>query len=218
MTITGQTMADVLRDVPDAPPKDQDVIHTMDDPMYPHGHLAILKGNLATEGAVAKITGLKNPVMTGPARVFDDEQSALKAILDGRIKAGDVMVLRYLGPRGGPGMPEMLAPTSALIGAGLGDSVGLITDGRFSGGTWGMVVGHVSPEAAVGGGIALVKEGDSITIDAHQHLLQVNVPDDELAARRKQWQAPEPRYKRGVQAKFAFNCSNASTGAVLDNF
>jgi dihydroxy-acid dehydratase len=150
--------------------------------------------------------------------VFDDEQSALKAILDSRIKAGDVMVLRYLGPRGGPGMPEMLAPTSALIGAGLGDSVGLITDGRFSGGTWGMVVGHVSPEAAVGGGIALVKEGDSITIDAHQHLLQVNVPDDELAARRKQWQAPEPRYKRGVQAKFAFNCSNASTGAVLDNF
>ena len=218
MTITGQTMADVLRDVPDAPPKDQDVIHTMDDPMYPHGHLAILKGNLATEGAVAKITGLKNPVMTGPARVFDDEQSALKAILDSRIKAGDVMVLRYLGPRGGPGMPEMLAPTSALIGAGLGDSVGLITDGRFSGGTWGMVVGHVSPEAAVGGGIALVKEGDSITIDAHQHLLQVNVSDDELAARRKQWQAPEPRYKRGVQAKFAFNCSNASTGAVLDNF
>jgi dihydroxy-acid dehydratase len=218
MTITGQTIADVLRDVPDAPPADQDVIHTMDDPMYPHGHLAILKGNLATEGAVAKITGLKNPVMTGPARVFDDEQSALKAILDGSIKAGDVMVLRYLGPRGGPGMPEMLAPTSALIGAGLGDSVGLITDGRFSGGTWGMVVGHVSPEAAVGGGIALVKEGDSITIDAHQHLLQVNVSDDELAARRKQWQAPEPRYKRGVQAKFAFNCSNASTGAVLDNF
>lgn len=218
MTITGQTIAEVLRDVPDAPSKDQDVIHTMDDPMYAQGHLAILKGNLATEGAVAKITGLKNPVMTGPARVFDDEQSALKAILDGRIKAGDVMVLRYLGPRGGPGMPEMLAPTSALIGAGLGDSVGLITDGRFSGGTWGMVVGHVSPEAAVGGGIALVKEGDSITIDAHQHLLQLNVPDDELASRRKQWQAPKPRYTRGVQAKFAFNCSNASTGAVLDNF
>ncbi|HEU0231590.1 MAG TPA: dihydroxy-acid dehydratase [Burkholderiaceae bacterium] len=218
MTITGQTIAETLRDVPDVPSKDQDVIHTVDDPMYAQGHLAILKGNLATEGAVAKITGLKNPVMTGPARVFDDEQSALKAILDGRVKAGDVMVLRYLGPRGGPGMPEMLAPTSALIGAGLGDSVGLITDGRFSGGTWGMVVGHVSPEAAVGGGIALVKEGDSITIDAHQHLLQLNVAEDELASRRKQWQAPKPRYMRGVQAKFAFNCSNASTGAVLDNF
>jgi dihydroxy-acid dehydratase len=218
MTITGKTIAETLRDVPDAPSKDQDVIHTMDDPMYSEGHLAILKGNLATEGCVAKITGLKNPAITGPARVFEDEQSALKAILAGRIKAGDVMVLRYLGPRGGPGMPEMLAPTSALVGAGLGDSVGLITDGRFSGGTWGMVVGHVSPEAAVGGGIALVTEGDSITIDAHKQLLQLNVSDEELASRRKQWQAPKPRYTRGVQAKFAFNCSNASTGAVLDNY
>ena len=218
MTVMGKTLAETLSDVPDAPPAGQDVIHSLDQPLYNEGHLAILKGNLATEGAVAKITGLKNPAMTGPARVFEDEQSALKAILDGKIKAGDVMVLRYLGPKGGPGMPEMLAPTSALVGAGLGDSVGLITDGRFSGGTWGMVVGHVSPEAAVGGGIALIQEGDSITIDAHKHLLQLNVSDDELAARRAKWTAPKPRYTRGVQAKFAFNCSNASTGAVLDNF
>jgi dihydroxy-acid dehydratase len=218
MTITGKTIAETLVDVPDLPSPDQDVIHPIDKPLYEKGHLAILKGNLAEEGAVAKITGLKNPVMTGPAKVFDDEQSALQAILDGRINAGDVMILRYLGPKGGPGMPEMLAPTGALVGAGLGDSVGLITDGRFSGGTWGMVVGHVSPEAAVGGTIALVQEGDSVTIDAHQHLLQLNVPDAELAARRAKWVAPKPRYTRGVQAKFAFNCSNASTGAVLDSF
>jgi len=165
---------------------------------------------------VAKITGLKNPVITGPARVFDDEQSALKAILDGKIQAGDVMVLRYLGPKGGPGMPEMLAPTGALIGAGLGESVGLITDGRFSGGTWGMVVGHVAPEAAAGGNIAFVHEGDSITIDAHKLLLQLNISDAELAKRKEGWVAPAPRYLRGVQAKFAFNASSASKGAVLD--
>ncbi len=218
MTITGKTMAEMLQDIPDALNGDQDVIRPLDNPLYAHGHLAILKGNLAIEGAVAKITGLKNPVMTGPARVFEDEQSGLQAILDGRINAGDIMILRYLGPKGGPGMPEMLAPTGALIGAGLGETVGLITDGRFSGGTWGMVVGHVSPEAAVGGTIALVVEGDSITIDAHRQLLQLNVPDEELQARRLQWKAPEPRYRRGVQAKFAFNCSNASTGAVLDKF
>lgn len=218
MTITGKTMAETLADIPDVPPADQTIIRSLDNALYKQGHLAILKGNLSPEGCVAKITGLKNPVMTGPARVFDDEQSALDAILHGHIKAGDVMVLRYLGPKGGPGMPEMLAPTSALIGAGLGDSVGLITDGRFSGGTWGMVVGHVAPEAAVGGHIALVHEGDSITIDAHQHLLQLNVPEDEIASRRKAWKAPAPRYTRGVQAKFAFNCSTASTGAVLDNF
>ncbi|MCI2810800.1 dihydroxy-acid dehydratase [Eoetvoesiella caeni] len=218
MTITGKTMAQTLADIPDVPPADQTIIRPLDKALYKEGHLAILKGNLSPEGCVAKITGLKNPVMTGPARVFDDEESALAAILKGQIKAGDVMVLRYLGPKGGPGMPEMLAPTSALIGAGLGDSVGLITDGRFSGGTWGMVVGHVAPEAAVGGYIALVHEGDSITIDAHQHLLQLNVPEDEIAVRRKAWKAPAPRYTRGVQAKFAFNCSTASTGAVLDNF
>jgi dihydroxy-acid dehydratase len=218
ITISGKTIAEVLKDVPDAPPANQDVIRTIARPMYEHGHLAILKGNLSPEGAVAKITGLKNPVITGPARVFDDEQSALQAILDGKIRAGDVMVLRYLGPKGGPGMPEMLAPTGALIGAGLGESVGLITDGRFSGGTWGMVVGHVAPEAAAGGTIAFVKEGDSITIDAHKLLLQLNVPDEEIAKRRAGWKAPAPRYTRGVQAKFAFNAASASKGAVLDNY
>jgi len=217
ITISGQTIAQTLAGVPDEPPNPQ-VIRPLSDALYPQGHLAILKGNLSPEGAVAKITGLKNPVITGPARVFDDEQSALAAILDGRIQAGDVMVLRYLGPKGGPGMPEMLAPTGALIGAGLGESVGLITDGRFSGGTWGMVVGHVAPEAAVGGTIALVHEGDSITIDAHALQLQLNVPEDVLAQRRAEWKAPAPRYTRGVQAKFAFNASSASSGAVLDNF
>lgn len=216
LTITGQTIAETLKDIPDQPRADQDVIRPIDKPMYKEGHLAILKGNLSPEGAVAKITGLKNPVITGPARVFDDEQSALQAILDGKIVAGDVMVLRYLGPKGGPGMPEMLAPTGALIGAGLGESVGLITDGRFSGGTWGMVVGHVAPEAAAGGTIAFVKEGDSITIDAHKLQLQLNVPDAEIDKRRAAWTAPQPRYTRGVQAKFAFNASSASKGAVLD--
>jgi dihydroxy-acid dehydratase len=170
------------------------------------------------EGAVAKITGLKNPVMSGPARVFDDEQAALDAILAGAIKAGDVVVMRYLGPKGGPGMPEMLAPTSALVGQGLGETVGLVTDGRFSGGTWGMVVGHVAPEAYAGGLIALVEEGDTITIDAHRHLLELEVGDDELARRRARWQRPEPRYRRGVLAKFARNASSASKGAVLDLF
>lgn len=218
ITITGQTIAETLAGIPDQPRKDQDVIRTVDDPMYKEGHLAILKGNLSPEGAVAKITGLKNPVITGPARVFDDEQSALQAILDGKIQAGDVMVLRYLGPKGGPGMPEMLAPTGALIGAGLGESVGLITDGRFSGGTWGMVVGHVAPEAAAGGTIAFVQEGDSITIDAHQLKLELNVPAAEIEKRRAGWKAPVPRYTRGVQAKFAFNASSASKGAVLDLF
>jgi dihydroxy-acid dehydratase len=218
ITITGQTIAEVLKDVPDAPRADQDVIRPMSNPMYAQGHLAILKGNLSPEGCVAKITGLKSPVMTGPARVFDDEQSALAAILANKIVAGDVMVLRYLGPKGGPGMPEMLAPTGALVGQGLGESVGLITDGRFSGGTWGMVVGHVAPEAAVGGTIAFIEEGDSITIDAHQLLLQLNVSDEVIATRRAAWTAPLPRYTRGVQAKFAFNASTASKGAVLDNY
>jgi dihydroxy-acid dehydratase len=218
MTITGKTIAQNLADVPDVPRADQDVIRTIDKPMYAEGHLAILKGNLSPEGSVAKITGLKNPQITGPARVFDDEQSALAAIMEGRIKAGDVMVLRYLGPKGGPGMPEMLAPTSALIGQGLGESVGLITDGRFSGGTWGMVVGHVAPEAYEGGTIALVHEGDSVTIDAHRLLLQLNVADDEIARRRAAWRQPAPRYTRGVLAKFAHNASSASTGAVLDKF
>ena len=217
MTITGKTVAENLADVPDLDPN-QDVILPVSKPIYAQGHLAILKGNLSPEGCVAKITGLKNPVITGPARVFDDEQSALAAIMDGKIKAGDVMVLRYLGPKGGPGMPEMLAPTGALIGQGLGESVGLVTDGRFSGGTWGMVVGHVAPEAFEGGTIALVHEGDSITIDAHQLLLQVNVSDEELAKRRASWKQPAPRYTRGVLAKFAKNAASASAGAVLDKF
>ena len=215
MTITGQTVAEVLAQVP-ALRSDQDVIRPVSKPIYAAGHLAILKGNLSPEGCVAKITGLKNPVMTGPARVFDDEQSALAAIMAGQIRAGDVMVLRYLGPQGGPGMPEMLAPTGALIGQGLGESVGLITDGRFSGGTWGMVVGHVAPEAYAGGVIALVAEGDSITIDSRQLLLQLNVDEEEIARRRATWVKPAPRYTRGVLAKFAKNASSASSGAVLD--
>ena len=216
ITITGRTMAEELANVPDAPDAKQDVIMPIDRALYAQGHLAILKGNLSTEGCVAKITGLKNPVITGPARVFDDEYTAMDAILADRIKAGDVLVLRYLGPKGAPGMPEMLAPTSALIGKGLGESVGLITDGRFSGGTWGMVVGHVAPEAYVGGTIALVKEGDSITIDAHQQLIQLNISDEELAKRRAEWKAPPPRYTRGVLAKFAALTSSASKGAVTD--
>jgi dihydroxy-acid dehydratase len=218
MTITGKTVAQNLADLPDAPRADQQVIRPIGNPMYAEGHLAILKGNLSPEGCVAKITGLKNPVITGPARVFDDEQSALAAIMANKIVAGDVMVLRYLGPKGGPGMPEMLAPTGALIGQGLGESVGLITDGRFSGGTWGMVVGHVAPEAYAGGNIALVHEGDSITIDAHRLVLELNVPADELARRRAAWVQPKPRYTRGVLAKFAMNASSASSGAVLDKF
>ncbi|MCY1299058.1 Dihydroxy-acid dehydratase [compost metagenome] len=216
LTITGRTLAEELEHVPDTPRADQDVILPIDKALYKEGHLAILKGNLAEEGAVAKITGLKNPVITGPARVFEDEQSAMEAILADKINAGDVLVLRYLGPKGGPGMPEMLAPTSAIIGKGLGESVGFITDGRFSGGTWGMVVGHVAPEAAVGGTIALVREGDSITIDAHKLVLQLNVPEDELAKRRANWKAPAPRYTRGVLAKFSKLASTASKGAVTD--
>jgi dihydroxy-acid dehydratase len=216
LTISGQTIAEVIESL-DLPSLDgQDVVRPVSEPLYAEGHLAIMRGNLAEEGAVAKITGLKNPVITGPAKVFDDEQSALEAIMANQIQPGDVVVLRYLGPRGAPGMPEMLAPTSALVGQGLGESVGLITDGRFSGGTWGMVVGHVAPEAYAGGAIALVEDGDSITIDAHQQLLQLNVPDEELATRRARWQCPPPRYTRGVLAKFANNAASASRGAVLD--
>ena len=218
ITITGKTIAETLADVPSVPRADQAVIRSIANAMYADGHLAILRGNLATEGCVAKITGLKSPVMTGPARVFEDEQSALAAIMAGKIVAGDVMILRYLGPKGGPGMPEMLAPTGALIGQGLGESVGLITDGRFSGGTWGMVVGHVAPEAYEGGAIALVEEGDTITIDAHQLLLNLHVDDDELARRKAAWKKPAPRYTRGVLAKFANHSSSASFGAVLDKF
>jgi dihydroxy-acid dehydratase len=217
ITITGKTVAENLAEIPDLR-ADQDVIREVSQPIYAQGHLAILRGNLSPEGCVAKITGLKSPVMTGPARVFEDEQSALAAIMANKIVAGDIMVLRYLGPKGGPGMPEMLAPTGALIGQGLGESVGLITDGRFSGGTWGMVVGHVAPEAYEGGAIALIQEGDAITIDAHQLLLQLHVGDEELARRKAAWVRPAPRYTRGVLAKFAKNASSASSGAVLDRF
>jgi dihydroxy-acid dehydratase len=216
LTITGRTIAEELAHIPAAPPADQNIIRPIDKALYKEGHLAILKGNLATGGAVAKITGLKNPVIQGPARVFDDEQSAMEAILSDKIRPGDVLVLRYLGPKGGPGMPEMLAPTSAIIGRGLGESVGLITDGRFSGGTWGMVVGHVTPEAFEGGTIALVQEGDMITIDAHKQLLQLEVAEAELEARRKEWKQPAPRYTRGVLAKFAKLAKSASEGAVTD--
>ena len=218
MTITGQTIAETLADVPDEPPANQDVIRPFSQPIYPHGHLAILRGNLAEEGCVAKITGIKQRRITGPARVFDAEEECLEAILGGKIKAGDVVVIRYEGPKGGPGMREMLAPTSAIIGAGLGDSVGLITDGRFSGGTYGLVVGHVAPEAAVGGTIALVEEGDSITIDADARLLQLHVSDEELARRRAAWQPRPPRYTRGVLTKYARLVSSASQGAVTDRF
>jgi len=216
LTITGQTIAEVLQDVPEEPRKDQDVIRPWGNPIYAQGHLAILKGNLAEEGAVAKITGVKLAKITGPARVFDSEEACMAAILERKIKAGDVVIIRYEGPKGGPGMREMLSPTSAIIGEGLGDSVGLITDGRFSGGTYGMVVGHVAPEAAVGGTIALVNEGDSVTIDADQRLLQLNVNDEELARRRAAWQPPAPRYTRGVLAKYAKLVSTASKGAVTD--
>ena len=216
MTITGRTLAEELANVPDQPRADQDVIKPIDKALYEQGHLAILKGNLSPDGCVAKITGLKNPVMTGPARVFDSEDDAMAAIMERRIKHGDIVVIRYEGPKGGPGMREMLAPTSALIGQGLGESVGLITDGRFSGGTWGMVVGHVAPEAFVGGTIGLIAEGDSITIDAHQRLLQLNVSDAEIATRRAAWRPPAPRYTRGVLAKFARLASPANFGAVTD--
>jgi dihydroxy-acid dehydratase len=216
LTVTGKTIAESLAGVPDEPPAGQEVIRPFDRPLYPQGHLAILRGNLAEEGCVAKITGLRNPSITGPARVFDSEDAAMEAILARRIRPGDVIVIRYEGPRGGPGMREMLSPTSALIGQGLGDSVGLVTDGRFSGGTWGMVVGHVAPEAYVGGTLALVEEGDSITIDAHQRLIQLNVGPGELALRRARWQAPPPRYTRGVLAKFQKLVGSASRGAVTD--
>ncbi len=216
LTISGQTVAEVLAEIPATPRTDQDVIRPWERPMYAQGHLAVLKGNLATEGSVAKISGVKNPKISGPARVFESEEDCLDAILAGKIKAGDVIVIRYEGPKGGPGMREMLAPTAAIIGAGLGDSVGLITDGRFSGGTYGMVVGHVAPEAYVGGTIALVHEGDTISIDAEKLSLELEVSDADLAARRAQWQAPAPRYRTGVLGKYAKLVSSSSLGALTD--
>ncbi len=216
LTITGETIAESLKSVPSTPDTNQTVIRQWDNPMYEQGHLAILRGNLAEEGCVAKISGVKQPVITGPARVFESEEECLEVILANKINPGDVLVIRYEGPKGGPGMREMLAPTSAIIGAGLGDSVALITDGRFSGGTYGMCVGHIAPEAAAGGTIALVNEGDSITIDAYQRLIQLNISDAELAARRAAWQPRPARYRRGVLAKYAKLVSSASLGAVTD--
>jgi dihydroxy-acid dehydratase len=215
-TIEGKTLRETLADVPSEPPAGQEVIRPLSNPLYDQGHLAVLKGNLAEEGSVAKISGVKNPVITGPARVFESEEECLTAILAGRIQAGDVLVIRNEGPVGGPGMREMLSPTAAIIGQGLGDSVALITDGRFSGGTYGMVVGHVAPEAAVGGTIALVQQGDSITVDAHQRLIQLNVDAAELERRRGAWQKAEPRYRHGVLGKYARLVSSSSKGAVTD--
>jgi dihydroxy-acid dehydratase len=216
LTITGQTVEDTLRGIPDRPDPNQQVIYPFDKPLYPQGHLVVLRGNLATEGAVAKVTGIKSHHITGPARVFESEEICLDAILSDQIKEGDVVVIRYEGPKGGPGMREMLSPTSAIIGKGLGGKVGLITDGRFSGGSYGLVVGHVAPEAYVGGTIALIKEGDSITIDADKRLLQLNIADEELARRRNAWQPPKPRYTSGVLAKYARLVSTSSLGAVTD--
>jgi dihydroxy-acid dehydratase len=215
-TITGETIKELLADISSEPPAGQDVIRPWSNPLYPEGHLVILKGNLAMEGAVAKISGVKKSAITGPARVFESEEACLNAILAGKIRSGDVVVIRYEGPRGGPGMREMLAPTSALIGAGLGDSVGLVTDGRFSGGTYGMVVGHVAPEAFVGGTIALVEENDMITIDALQRLVHLHVSENELSRRRRLWSPPKPRYTSGVLAKYAKLVSSSSVGAVTD--
>ena len=218
MTITGRTIGEELAALDPVRRTDQDVIRAWDEPMYKQGHLAILKGNLAPEGCVAKITGLKNPVITGPARCFDSENETMNAIMEGKVKAGDVVVIRYEGPKGGPGMQEMLGPTAALIGAGLGESVGLITDGRFSGATWGMVVGHVAPEAAVGGPIGLVRDGDMVTIDATRQSISVAVSDEEMARRRAAWKAPAPKYTRGLMAKYVKLVSTSSKGAVTDRF
>ena len=214
--IEGRTLKEVLKDVPSSPPENQDVIRPINNPIYEKGHLAILKGNLAPEGSVAKISGIKKTVLTGPARVFESEETCLEAILSKKINAGDVVVVRYEGPVGGPGMREMLAPTSAIVGQGLGDKVALITDGRFSGGTYGLVVGHVSPEAAVGGTIALIKEGDSITVDANNQLIELDVTDEEISRRRSNWKKPEPAYRSGILGKYARLVSSSSKGAVTD--
>ena len=216
LTITGRTISETLRNVPSRPPAGQDVVLPFDKPVYREGHLAILKGNLAPEGSVAKISGIKHRSITGPARVFDSEESCMAAILAREIRPGDIVVIRYEGPKGGPGMREMLAPTSALIGEGLGNSVGLITDGRFSGGTYGMVVGHVSPEAAVGGPIGLVQEGDLITIDADRNLIEVKVSEEEMTRRQSLWKEPPLRYTKGIMAKYRLLVKSASEGAVTD--
>ena len=215
MTVTGLTLAENLKNVGDYPAH-QDVIRPFDSPVKTESHLVVLRGNLAPDGAVAKISGKEGERFTGRARVFDREEAALKAILDGRIVKGDVVVIRYEGPRGGPGMREMLSPTSAIMGRGLGADVALITDGRFSGGTHGFVVGHITPEAFAGGPIALIRNGDRITIDARGRQLQLEISVKELRARRQKLKARKPRYTRGVLAKYARQVSSASTGAVTD--
>ena len=216
LTITGNTIGDELSKIKTNSLDGQDVIRSFSNPLYKEGHLAILKGNLSPEGCVAKITGLKNPKITGPAKVFDSESDAMDAIISKKINHGDIVVIRYEGPKGGPGMQEMLSPTSALIGQGLGETVGLITDGRFSGATWGMVVGHVAPEAFVGGPIALINDGDSITIDAHERLIQLNVGQEELELRKAAWKKPALKYKRGLLAKYSRLVTTASQGAITD--
>jgi dihydroxy-acid dehydratase len=218
LTVTGKTVEENLKHLDANIPKNQDVIYPLDKPLYPRGHLVILKGNLAPGGAVAKISGVKHFSITGPAKVYNSEEECMEAILSNKIEEGDVIVIRYEGPKGGPGMREMLSPTSALIGKGLGDKVGLITDGRFSGGTYGMVVGHVAPEAAVGGPIALVRDGDLITIDASRNELNVHLTEEELEARRKEWSPPEPRYKSGVMYKYYKLVGSAEFGAVTDSY
>jgi dihydroxy-acid dehydratase len=216
LTITGRTIAEELADVPAEPSNKQEVIRPWSNPLYSRGHLSILKGNLSPDGCVAKTSGIKEPTFTGPARVFNSEDECLKAILANKIKPGNVIVIRYEGPKGGPGMPEMLSPTAALVGQGLLDSVALITDGRFSGGSWGWIVGHVSPEAFVGGPIALVKNGDSITLDKNRRLIQLNVSAKELTARKKSWKPPKPRYAEGILAEYARHVSSASSGAIAE--
>ena len=216
MTATGKTIAENLADVPDQPRKDQDVILPLDRAKATEGHLVILKGNLCEEGAVAKVSGVKTRNITGPARVFNSEEECLDAVLDDRIQAGDVVVIRFEGPRGGPGMREMLAPTAAIVGKGLGDKVALITDGRFSGGTYGIVIGHIAPEAQLGGTIGLIKDGDTISIDIEKNQLNVQLSDEELEERRKKFVAPEIKYKTGVLAKYAKLVGSASKGAVTD--
>ncbi len=215
MTVTGQTLAESLKDANDYP-SGQDVIRDFDRPIKRDSHLVVLYGNLAPEGSVAKITGKEGERFTGKALVFDREETAIEAIHGGRVKKGHVVVIRYEGPRGGPGMREMLSPTSAIMGRGLGREVALITDGRFSGATHGFVVGHITPEAHSGGPLALVKNGDTITIDARARTLTLEVSVTEMRARRKRWKAPKPRYTRGVLAKYARQVSSASTGAVTD--
>ena len=216
LTVTGKTLAENLADV--APyPDGQDMIHDMAHPIKKDSHLVVLYGNLANEGSVAKITGKEGLCFTGNAKVFDAEEQALQSILNGEIIKGDVIVIRYEGPKGGPGMREMLSPTSAIMGKGLGKDVALVTDGRFSGGTHGFVVGHITPEAYVGGALAIVENGDSITIDAENNVLTLHVDENEIARRLTKWQQPAPRYTRGVLAKYAKLVNSASLGAVTDN-